>query len=237
MAKSNDSIDNAVRKRKIIALTSLTIFALLVAIATCFVAQKLDKLSSDPLLFKNWIQSFGFWGKLVFVCLASVQVLLVAVPGGPVQIAAGYAFGIVEGTILCVIGIQIGSTIAFLLARYLGTRVLDLFFSHKEIESVSFFQKIKRLDVLVFICFLIPGAPKDLLTYFCGMTKLSFKKFILITTFARLPSIIISVISGNAILEQEYTLAIIVLASLAICSVAGFWIYKALTSQKKSNVR
>ena len=112
--------------------------------------------------------------------------------------------------------------------------MLDLFFSHKDIEDVRFFQKIKHLDLLTFICFLIPGAPKDLLTYFCGMTKLSFWKFILITFVARLPSIIISVVSGNALLEQEYTIAIIIIAALAVCSAIGFLVYKKVISRENS---
>ena len=230
MSKSNDSVDHTSRNRKILATVAIALFALLVALVTLFAAHKIDELSRDPRVFRNWIQSFGFWGQLVFVCLAAVQVILAAIPGGPVQIAAGYAFGIVEGSLLCTLGIQIGSAIAFLLARYLGMKVIDLFFPREKIDSIQFLQNSKRLDLITFVCFLIPGAPKDLLTYFCGITKIPFWKFMLITTVARFPSIVISVMSGNAIVEQKYFTAIIIVCALAVCSGIGILIYKKMMS-------
>ena len=230
MAKDTKPVDLSEKKRKIIAAVTVAVFALFIALLTVFAARQIDELSKDPLVFRNWIQSFGFWGKLVFVSLAAIQVILALIPGGPVQIAAGYAFGIIEGSVLCTVGIQIGSAIAFLLARYLGTKVIYLFFSREKVESVHFLQSSKRLEFLTFICFLIPGAPKDLLTYFCGITKIPFWKFILITTIARIPSIIISVMSGNALVEQEYILAIIIIAVLCLFSFIGFLTYKKIIS-------
>ena len=230
MAKDTKPVDLSEKKRKIIAAVTVAVFALFIALLTVFAARQIDELSKDPLVFRSWIQAFGFWGKLVFVSLAAIQVILALIPGGPVQIAAGYAFGIIEGSVLCTVGIQIGSAIAFLLARYLGTKVIYLFFSREKVESVRFLQGSKRLEFLTFICFLIPGAPKDLLTYFCGITKIPFWKFILITTIARIPSIIISVMSGNALVEQKYILAIIIIAVLCLFSLIGFLTYKKIIS-------
>lgn len=232
MPKSNPSVNAADRKRKIIAIIAIVFFALIITLITIFAADKIDELSKDPLVFRNWIQSFGFLGKFIFVGLASVQVILAVIPGGPVQIAAGYAFGTLEGSIWCTVGIQVGSAVAFLLARYLGMRVIDLFFPREKIENIKFLQNSKRLDIIVFICFLIPGAPKDLLTYFCGITRIPFGKFMLLTTVARIPSIIISVMSGNALVEQKYITAIIIMAALVACSAIGVLIYKKMISRE-----
>lgn len=230
MAKDDRSVNKRDRKRQIVAAIAIIFFALVISLITLFAADKIDELSKDPLVFRNWIQSFGFLGKFIFVGLAAVQVILAVIPGGPVQIAAGYAFGILEGSIWCTIGIQIGSAIAFLLARYLGMKVIDLFFPREKIESIKFLQDSKRLDIIVFICFLIPGAPKDLLTYFCGITRIPFGKFMLLTTIARIPSIVISVMSGNALVEQKYITAVIIMAILIACSLIGFLIYKKILS-------
>ncbi len=237
MAKDNRSVTPRDKKRQIVAAIAIVFFTLIIALITFFAADKIDKLSKDPLVFRNWIQSFGFLGKFIFVGLAAIQVILAVIPGGPVQIAAGYAFGMVEGSIWCTIGIQVGSAAAFLLARYLGMKVIDLFFPRDKIESIKFLQNSKKLDIIVFICFLIPGAPKDLLTYFCGITKIPFGKFMFLTTIARIPSIVISVMSGNALVEQKYITAIIIMAVLIVCSLIGFLIYKKLISaeaRKKS---
>ena len=225
------------RNRKIVAIVSLATFAAFIAFVTILAAQKIDQLSKDPLVFRNWIQSFGFWGKFVFVGLAFIQVILAVIPGGPVQIAAGYAFGIIEGSILCVVGIQLGSALAFLLARHLGMKVIDLFIPREKIENIRFLQNSDKLDIMIFLCFLIPGVPKDPLAYFCGLTKIPFWKFLLLSTLGRIPSIIISVMSGNALVEQQYISAVIIIAALAVCSVIGIFVYKKISSsQSKGSV-
>ncbi len=234
MSKSNRISTRVDRKRKIIATISLVVFAAFIALITIFAAQKIDELSKDPLVFREWIQSFGFWGKFVFVGLAFVQVILAMIPGGPVQIAAGYAFGIVEGSILCVIGIQLGSALAFILARQLGMKVIDLFVPREKIENIRFLQNSERLDIMTFLCFLIPGVPKDPLAYFSGLTKIPFWKFLLLSTLGRIPSIIISVMSGNALVEQQYITAIITFAVLAAFSVIGILIYKRFISAESN---
>ena len=223
MSKKTAIQTNTDKKRKIIAVFSLLLFAAIFIVLTIVVSGRFDELASDPHIFREWISSFGIWGKAV---------VLAVIPGGPVQIASGYTFGIIEGSVLCVIGIQLGSAVAFLLARHLGVKVIELFFSKEKIESLSFLKDSKKLDLIVFICFLIPGAPKDLLTYVCGITKIGWSKFMILTTVARIPSIVVSVISGNALIEENYLSAIIIIASLVICSGIGFFAYHKMTAQK-----
>lgn len=232
MSKKTAIQTNTDKKRKIIAVFSLLLFAAIFIVLTIVVSGRFDELASDPHIFREWISSFGIWGKAVFIGLAALQVVLAVIPGGPVQIASGYTFGIIEGSVLCVIGIQLGSAVAFLLARHLGVKVIELFFSKEKIESLSFLKDSKKLDLIVFICFLIPGAPKDLLTYVCGITKIGWSKFMILTTVARIPSIVVSVISGNALIEENYLSAIIIIASLVICSGIGFFAYHKMTAQK-----
>ena len=232
MQKKKKITERADRNRKIVAAIAIVFFIAVIGIITAFAAQKIESISSDPEFFRNWISSFGFFGKFIFIGLAAIQVILAVIPGGPVQIAAGYAFGIVEGSILCTIGIQLGSAIAFLLARYLGTKVIYLFFPKEKIESIKFLQSSKRLDLIVFVCFLIPGAPKDLLTYFCGITHISFTRFILLTSLARIPSIVFSVLSGNALVERNYITAIIIISVLVVLSGIGVLVYRNMMNNE-----
>ena len=132
MPTKKDFPDKTDKIRKIIAAISLVIFITVVAVITYFAAVKIDNLANDPFFFRDWIDGFGIFGKFVFIGLAALQVILAVIPGGPVQIAAGYAFGVIEGSLLCTIGIQIGSAIAFLLARYFGIKVINIFFSKEK---------------------------------------------------------------------------------------------------------
>ena len=59
------------------------------------------------------------------------------------------------------------------------------------------------------ILFLIPGTPKDLLVYIAGLLPLKPLRFILISTFARIPSMISSTMAGASIVEGNLKLGII----------------------------
>lgn len=48
----------------------------------------------------------------------------------PLEIGAGYAFGVWEGTGLCLLGALVGSALVFILVRSLGSKVAYAFFSH-----------------------------------------------------------------------------------------------------------
>lgn len=69
--------------------------------------------------------------------------------------------------------------------------------------KLLFLKKEKNLELIIFIIFFIPGTPKDLLTYIAPFTRIKLKTFLLLTTFARIPSVITSTIGGNALSNQN----------------------------------
>ena len=92
-----------------------------------------------------------------------LQVAIAVLPGEPLEIAAGYAFGAWQGMALCLIGALLGCLVVVPLTRRYGTRLMRLFFKQEQIDSLGFLQNTKRLKLLVFVIFFIPGSPKDLL--------------------------------------------------------------------------
>ncbi len=232
MSEKENLTKNNERTRKLVAAGGIALFLIIAGTITYFAGAKIGELAKDPAAFRDWISSFTWLAPFIFIGLAAIQVIFAVIPGGPVQIAAGYAFGIVEGSLWCIVGIQLGSAVAFLLARYLGMRAVEIFFPKEKIESIRFLQDSKRLDFIVFVCFLIPGAPKDLLTYVCGMTKISFWRFMLLTTMARLPSIVLSVMSGNALIFKEYKNAVIIFSVILICSTVGVFLYRYFVNRE-----
>lgn len=103
---------------------------------------------------------------------------------------AGYAFGVVEATILCTIGSIIGCAIVFWLARKFGVKFVEAFFSIEKIQNLKFLHDERKRDILSFIIFLIPGMPKDLISYFMGLTDIKLSRWLVISTIARIPAII-----------------------------------------------
>lgn len=189
---------------------------------------------SEPEQFRAWVDSYGLLGPLAYIGMVVLQVIVAVIPGEPFEIAAGYAFGAVEGTILSMIACTLGSVIVFLLVRRYGMRVAELFFSREKLQSVGFLKTNPKRDVLFLLIFMIPGTPKDLLCYFAGLTDLRFPVWLLICSFGRLPAIITSTIGGNALGTENYWFAAGVFAAALAISGIGILVYNVICNRHKS---
>lgn len=216
----------ATRGQKIAAITSIAVFVVVLVLLTIFVGGPIVKTIGDPASFRVWIDARGIWGKLLFIGLLILQVVVAFIPGEPFELAAGYAFGAVWGTILVWIGLALGTTIVFLFVRKVGIKAVKVFFPRERINSLKYLKDEKALNAAAFVLFLIPGTPKDLLTYAAGLTKIRLLPWVVLTSVARIPSIVTSTISGNALGMQNYTLAIIVYAATALLSGICFFFYQ-----------
>ena len=226
-----------VKQKKIISVLVLVLFLGFSALVAYFIGKPMISLVSEPEKFRAWVESRGNWGRLIFIGMMVFQVLIALVPGEPLEIGAGYAFGAAEGTILCVIGVTVGSLLGFGLVRRFGMRLVEVFFDTGKIKKLKFLQNEKRLDLITFLVFFLPGTPKDLLTYFVGVTDIKLSKFILIVSVARLPSIITSTVGGSALGIGKYELAVIVFGVTIAASLLGLFIYNRICKHraKKNN--
>lgn len=220
-----------IKRRRIVSIISIIIFLALSAAICWFVGRPLIEFVSEPERFRLWVDSHGIWGRLAFIGMVVLQVIVAIIPGEPIEIGAGYAFGAFEGTLLCIVGALIGTTIIFLFTRYFGIKVVDCFYPREKILSMKFFRNSKRLHLLVFILFLIPGTPKDIMTYVLGLTNMKLSACLLITSIARIPSVITSTIGGNALGIQDYQFAIIAFIFTIVVSVTGILIYRHMSKR------
>jgi len=187
------------------------------------------ELVSDPEAFRQWVDARGLWGQAVMIAIISVQILIALIPGEPFEFAAGYAFGVWQGMLLCMIGSFIGGALAMLLARKFGLKLVKALFPKQDIENLAIFKKPARLNILTFILFLIPGTPKDVMVYALGLTPMSVLRAMTLTTLARIPSIITSTLSGHALGEEQYMASIIIYGLTGIASLAAILIYRKKT--------
>ena len=180
--------------------------------------------------FKNKIQSSGFLGMILLFGLQVAQVFLFILPGEPIEILAGMCYGSVGGTIFIMASVAIISTAIFFIVRKLGQKFVYEFYDEekiKKIENNKLFQDPRKIEMIMFILFLIPGTPKDLLVYIAGLLPIKPLRFILISTLARVPSIVSSTLAGEKILEGNFKQAAILYgAIIAIVLVAIFIINK-----------
>lgn len=223
------------KKRKILSGGAIILFILFCVVVGIVVGKPMLQFASEPEKFRLWVEAHGIWGKIAFVFMTMFQVVIALVPGEPLEIVAGYAFGAVLGTMLSMIGIFLGSMLVFLLVRKFGIKLVEVFFTYEKIKSLQFLQNRKKVAALVFLMFFLPGTPKDLLTYFVGLTDIKTKHFLLIATVARIPSLVTSTIGGSLLGVERYTFAIIVFVVTLIISVIGWFIYSRLTKEETEN--
>ncbi len=217
--------------KKIISACSIIAFVVFCAVVGWFIGRPMIRFVSSPQEFRAWVDASGILGKIYFVLMVVFQVIIAFVPGEPLEIGAGYAFGAVEGTVLCLIGIAIGSLIVFTLVRKFGVRLVEVFFTFGKIKSAKFLQNRKKVAFIVFLMFFLPGTPKDLLTYFVGLTDIKWKHFFIIATIARIPSVITSTIGGSFLGAQKYIFAIIIFVLTLVISAVGWCVYNQMSKK------
>lgn len=222
------------RRRKLLAAGALVIFIVLMAAVAWFIGRPMIRFVEEPDLFRAWVDSHGVWGRLAFIGMTVLQIVVAFIPGEPLEIGAGYAFGFWEGTFLCLVSILVGSALVVLLVRRFGMLLVEVFFSREKIQSLKFLHHSPRRDMLIFLILFIPGTPKDLLSYVAGLTDIRLSRWLLIATVARIPSVITSTAGGSLMGEQNYLFAILVFAGTLAVSGLGVLIYRQISRHKKA---
>lgn len=222
------------KHRKILWLVAILIFIVFCAAVTFLIGTPMIRMAENPEGFRSWVDSFGVWGRLIFVGMVVLQVLVAFIPGEPIEIAAGYAFGFWEGTVLTMLGFLIGSWLVFALVRRFGVKLVEVFFPNSKLQELSVLKNPKNTRIVAFILMLIPGTPKDFISYFAGLTHLKTLEWLLIVSVARIPSLITSTITGAAAGEQNYTLSIVMLVIALVISGLGILYYRRISKQENA---
>lgn len=220
------------RRRKLLAGVSVAVVLIVVLLITWFLWHWLASFSQEGL--RDYIRSFGAAAWLVFLGLQFAQVFIALIPGELLESVAGFAFGPVKGTLLCYIGIAVASTLVFQLTRRFGVKLVEIFVSREKINQLRFLNTEKKRNFLIFLLFFVPGTPKDLLTYFVGLTEIRLTTFLLISLIARIPSVISSTFGGHLLGEGEYLSAIILYGVTAVISLIGMVSYNAWMKKREN---
>ena len=221
------------KKKKLIYGILIGLFIAASVILFFVIGRPLVDFVSDPQNMRDWVARNGLWSRVGFCLFTALQVIVAIIPGEPFEIAAGYAFGTLEGTLLCMAGIVLGSVVVFLFVRRFGVKVVEVFFPREKIVKLKFLQDEKKLTRLTFILFLIPGTPKDIMTYCVGLTGMKISTWLLICTLARIPSIVTSTVCGDALGVNNFLRAAVVFGATAVVSLGGLWVYNHLNRQER----
>ena len=216
------------RLQTTIKILSLIILILLLSVFSYLIY----RLISDKETFEAWLSQYGNMSRLIYIMIVALQVILALIPGEVLEIAGGYIFGTIEGTILNLLGATIGSILVFLLVRRFGKPIVHTFFSEEKLSQLRFLQNTKKRNLLLMLIFILPGTPKDLLCYFAGLTNIKTSLWLLICSLGRVPSVITSTIGGAALENESYLTAVIAFVIAAAISLLGVLIYHRVSEKK-----
>ena len=215
--------------RNIYLITSVTVLIALMILGTVTLGPRLVETAKDPEQFREFIGDNGPKSVLIFIGIQFLQVVFAFIPGEFVEIGAGYAFGGIIGTVLCLIGSALATLLIFGLTRLLGKKFTSIMIDRRDLKRLKFLNDDKKLVVLMALLYFIPGTPKDLITYFAGITKIKFGIFMIISTFCRIPSVVTSTFAGSTFGDKKYISTIIIFGVTAILGIGGYFLYNFLS--------
>jgi len=184
---------------------------------------KLWGLFEDCRRLKGVIKSFGPYSPLIFILFQVIQVVVAPIPGEAIEFLGGYVFGIWAGMVYSMIGLILGSWLAFSIARIFEKQAIEKFVS-PELRKKFDYLIGHQGAILSFFLFLIPGFPKDTLCYILGLTPMHLGTFLIISTIGRIPGTWMATLQGAKAFDQQYV-TLLVLLMISGLIILAFYIY------------
>lgn len=201
----------------------LTVVIWLVASEAPFV-RWLIRLYSDKHFLKQSVRAWGWMAPLVFMAIQALQVIIAPIPGEVTGPVGGALFGTLWGVIYSTIGLTFGTLFCFWVGRRWGEPLVRPWLSEHNWNRMSFILEAEGA-IICFILYLIPGFPKDIISYLFGMSPMPFWLFAVVSTVGRLPGTVISSYFGAHVAEQQYIYAVVFMA-IVLAACLPFYYYR-----------
>lgn len=212
-----------VNKRKnIFNIIGMLLFITICGVILIILLPKIKEYIDDPLLFKEYINDKGIKGVFIFLALQILQIVVSIIPGEFVEVAAGITYGWFFGFVLCEIGIFIGSSFIYFFSKKIGKPAVKNFVGDKHFDKLSKLDNYKNRDRIIFLIYLVPGLPKDLLSYVACFFSINYSKFMIISMVARIPSILTSTIAGSYLINGDYLEAVLIFVFTGLFALVCF---------------
>jgi uncharacterized membrane protein YdjX (TVP38/TMEM64 family) len=208
----------AARRRAVALLLAVT-----VALAALYVGlRRYASFVFHPEELRAWVEGFGMLAPAIFVLLQAVQVVVAPIPGQVVALVAGYLFGSVAGTVYSLLGVLVGSAIAFALADRYGRSFVEEMLDDAVVDRFDWF--VDRVGIPGLIAFVaVPGLPDDAICFLAGITNWRLRTFMLAITVGRLPAYVLTVYAGGKLASGRFVGAMAILGTVFVFSVVGYY--------------
>lgn len=165
------------------------------------------------------ITSQGPLGVLILLGMQLLQIIVAFIPGEVVQIAAGMMYGPLWGSVVILVGCVLSSMVVYELVHKLGAPFVRSMVGEKQLLKFRQFELSGKFGVTVFILFLIPGFPKDVLTYIVPLSDMNLRTFLLLSTIGRTPGVIISTYAAAGLADGNIVTSVIIFVVAALIAI------------------
>lgn len=237
----NYNLKNSSFKKKLIAFSKLLLllFIMIGIPIILFIFAKDTLLSTEYWAdLPNRLSAHKGFAFLILIALQMCQIVICFLPGQPIQYASSYLYGFFWGYVISIVGAIIGTILTFYLADFLGNEALRLVFGEKRVNDYMRKLNSGRAMTIILMIYLIPGIPKDLVSYVAGISDIKLKPFLLVSTVGRTPGIMESLLIGMFLASKNYfgvaITAIVCIAILIFCYKKKDIIMKKLDSYEEA---
>lgn len=154
---------------------------------------------------------------IILTLLQAAQLVISVLPAQPVEMVSSYLYGIGGGYAVCITGAFIGTVITYYLGSFLGGDALHVVFGEKRVKDYVHKLNSAKAYLILFLIYLIPGIPKDMVSYVAGISDIKLKPFMVISLIARTPGVIGGLLLGNFLKQKNYVgigLVVVVFAAI-----------------------
>lgn len=186
------------RTKRTVGIIGLAVFTCFILIVSYAFVSRFGEFSENPTKIRDVVLGYGVWGYLVFSLINIFQVIFAPVPGNVVTVSSGILFGFVRGVLVTWVSVIIGGSIAMVIARSFGRKMLEYLLDEK---AQRFEATITRKGLpFILLLSVFPNPIGDGLFYLAGLTTIRLRILIPIIAFGRLPGIVLSVFLGDTLL-------------------------------------
>lgn len=199
------------------ALAVLLVIVIWLVVADAPLVRFVIRLYSDKIFLRDTVTAWGWAAWLVFIGIQALQVIISPIPGEITGAVGGILFGTLWGLIYSTIGLTLGTLVCFAIGRKWGEPLVRPWLSEHNWNRLNFVVEAEGA-IICFILYLIPGFPKDIISYLFGISPMPFWIFAVASTLGRLPGTWILSYFGAHVAEERYIYAIVFMALiLALC--------------------
>lgn len=176
------------------------------------------------------VEQFGLIAPVVYIVAHTIQVVVMALPGYAMAVVGGILFGPFFGTAYTMVGVTLGSAIAFLIARLYGRPVVERLLHENALEKFDTFTQQAGVPGL-FLFVLIPVLPEDVISFVAGLSHFRLPVFVAVVFLGRLPAAAVAVLAGDGIAASQFLEASLWISSLVSASVVTYYYREEILEQ------